>query len=255
MADALVLAGGGSEPGLDPALPNKAFLQIAGRPLLNYVLEALRGVRGIGRIAVVGPPEAIRAVAPETVVVPDAGSITDNMLRAVRTLASREPVLVVASDIPLLTPRAVEDFLAACAKEGADFHYAIVPQEAVERFYPGARKTFVRVSEGTFTGGSVMLVNPAVIDRVKVFVERVIAARKKPWQLAQLFGWSVVMKFASGRLSIGEVEARVRELLGITARAVIVADPSVALDADVGKPENLALMRDVLQRRAAAAHG
>lgn len=247
MADAIVLAGGGGEPGLDPDLPSKAFLEIAGRPLLTYVLDALRGVAGLGRVAVVGPPERIRAVAPDVMVVPEAGgTLMDNIVQACGALASHDPVLVVASDIPLLTSRAVEDFLAECAKDRADFYYAIVPQEAVERRFPGARKTFVRVTEGTFTGGSVILLNPAVIDRVRPFIERVIAARKKPWMLAQLFGWSIVMKFASGRLGIGEMEARVTELLGITARAVIAADPGLALDVDVGKPENLALLAQAL---------
>lgn len=248
MADAIVLAGGGPEPGLDPALPNKAFLEIAGRPLLAYVLAALRSSGGIGRVAVVGPAEAIRAVAPDVMVVPEGGGITENIVRAAEALGSPDPILVVASDIPLLTAGAVEAFLGECAKDGADFYYAIVPQEAVERAYPGARKTFVRVVEGTFTGGSVILVNPAVIDRVREFVERIIAARKKPWLMAQLFGWSIVMKFASGRLSIGEMEARVTELLGIRARAVIASDPGLALDADVGKPENLELMRRLLAR-------
>lgn len=172
----------------------------------------------------------------------------DNVVGALQALRTADPVLVVASDIPLLTPRVVEDFIAACAKDSADFYYAIVPQDAIERAFPGARKTFVRVAEGTFAGGSVMLFNPAVVDRVRTFVTRVIAARKKPWLLAQLFGWSVVMKFASGRLTIAEMEAKVTELLGITARAVIRPDPELALDVDVGKPENLAIIRDALGR-------
>jgi len=78
-------------------------------------------------------------------------------------------------------------------------------------------------------------------------VERVVAARKKPWLLAQLFGWSIVMKFASGRLSIEEMEAKVTEILGITARAVIVPHPEVAMDVDVGKPENLEMIRSALR--------
>jgi hypothetical protein len=173
----------------------------------------------------------------------------DNVVEALRRLGAAAPVLVVASDIPLLTPAAVEDFLAACAKDSADFNYAIVPQDAIERAFPGARKTFVRVAEGTFAGGSVMLVNPGVVDRVRTFVERALAARKKPWLLAQLFGWAIVMRFASGRLGIGEMEARVRELLGITARAVIRPEAGLALDVDAGKPENLALIRAALERR------
>src|SRR4030067_825271 len=115
-------------------------------------------------------------------------------------------VLPLPSASPPPPPQAVEDFLFACENNSADFHYAIVPQDAVERAYPGARKTFVRVVDGTFTGGSVMLFNPAVVDRVRTFVDKVIAARKKPWLLAQVFGWSVVMKFASGRPSIAEMQ-------------------------------------------------
>jgi len=246
MTEAVVLAGGGAEPGLEPPPPTKGFIEIGGRPLVAYVVAALRAARGVQRIAVVGPPEAVRAAVPQALAVPGGGTIMDNVVRAVEALGAREPVLVVASDIPLLTPAVVEDFLAACAKDSADFYYAIVPQPVMEQRFPGARKTFVRVTDGTFCGGNVMLLNPAVIDRVRAFVERVIAARKKPWLLAQLFGWSIVMKFASGRLSIGEMEARVTEVLGITARAVIVPHPEVAMDVDVGKPENFAMIQRAL---------
>jgi GTP:adenosylcobinamide-phosphate guanylyltransferase len=248
MTDAIVLAGGGAEPGLPAGLANKALLEVGGRPLLAYVLAALRDAPSVGRIAVVGPA-AVLAAAAEVVAVPDRGAIMDNVVAALQALRSADPVLVVAADIPLLTARGLEDFLAACAKDSADFHYAIVPQEAIARAFPGARKTFVRVADGTFTGGSVMRVNPAVVDRVHRFVERVIAARKKPWLLAQVFGWSVVMKFASGRLTIAEMEAKVAELLGITARAVILPHGELALDVDVGKPENLEIIGAALARR------
>ncbi|MGH2399719.1 MAG: nucleotidyltransferase family protein [bacterium] len=247
MGDAIVLAGGGAEPGLDPSVPNKGFLDVGGRPLLAYVVQAVRAAPHVRRVAVVGPPEAVRAAIGDAVVVPDDGGIMDNVARAVEVLDARDPVLVAASDIPLLTGEVVEDFLAACAKDSADFHYAIVPQQAMEHRFPGVRKTFVRVTEGTYCGGNVMLFNPAVIDRVRPFVERVVAARKKPWLLAQLFGWSIVMKFASGRLSIEEMEAKVTEILGITARAVILPHPEVAMDVDVGKPENLELIRGALR--------
>lgn len=247
MGDAIVLAGGGAEPGLDPSVPNKGFIELDGRPLVSYVVAAVRSVPQITRLAIVGPSAAVRAAVPDALAVPDDGSIMDNVARAVEALEARDPVLVVASDIPLLTSAAVEDFLFACAKTTADFHYAIVPQQAMEQRFPGVRKTFVRVTAGTFCGGNIMRFNPAVIDRVRSFVERVIAARKKPWLLAQLFGWAIVMRFASGRLSIEEMEAKVTEILGISARAVITPHPEVAMDVDIGKPENLEMIRSALR--------
>lgn len=251
MPDAIVLAGGGIEPGLEAGLANKAFLPLAGRPLVAHVVLALQGVRGIDRLAAVGPGAALRAVLPaDVLVVDDAGGIMDNVVRTLGALGSTARTLVVAGDIPLLTARAVEDFYAACENNSADFHYVIVPQDVMERAFPGARKTFVRVADGTFTGGSVMLFNPAVVDRVRTFVDRVVAARKKPWLLAQLFGWSIVMKFASGRLTIAEMQERVTEILGITARAIISPHAEVAMDVDVGKPENLEIIRRALDARS-----
>ncbi len=48
MTDAIVLAGGASEPGLSSDLPNKGFLQISGRSLVGYVVQAVREARGVG---------------------------------------------------------------------------------------------------------------------------------------------------------------------------------------------------------------
>src|SRR5436189_87897 len=104
MVDAIVLAGGASEPGLSSDLPNKGFLQISGRSLVGYVVQAVREARGVGRVAVVGPPGPLRAVLPrDLTVVPDNGSIMENVTRAVQELGASALTLVAASDIPLLT--------------------------------------------------------------------------------------------------------------------------------------------------------
>jgi GTP:adenosylcobinamide-phosphate guanylyltransferase len=249
MVDAIVLAGGGREAGLPPGLPNKAFIEIAGRPLVGHVVEALRRSQGIDRVAAAGPPE-LRSVLPQEVtLVPDAGEIMDNVARAVETLGSSSMTLAAASDLPLLSASAIEEFLAACERQHADFFYPIVPKDAVTARFPTVRKTYVTLAEGTFCGAGVMLFNAAVLDRVKPFVERIIAARKKPWQMAQMFGWSIITKFFAGTLSIDEVVTRATEIVGIVVKPVIIARPELALDVDVGKPENLEAIRLELQKR------
>jgi hypothetical protein len=45
------------------------------------------------------------------------------------------------------------------------------------------------------------------------------------------------MKFASGRLSIADMEARALEVTGLRGRAVIADGPELALDVD--RPENV----------------
>ena len=251
MPDAIILAGGGSEPGLDPGLPNKAFIPIAGRPLVEYVGAALAAASGIGRIAAVGPVESLRPLLPaSTLLLPSAGDIMDNVAQATAALQAQSPLLVAAANLPLLTGPVVDEFLAVCADAAADFYYPVVPKEVMERRFPTARKTYVTLVDGTFCGGSVMVFNPQVLDRVRPFVERVIAARKKPWLLAQMFGWSIVMKFASSRLSINEIVDKATEVVGIPVRPVVIDRPELALDVDVGRPENLEAIRRELEGRA-----
>jgi len=250
MIDVVVLAGGSAEAGAGSAVPNKGFLEVGGRPLVAHVVGALQRARGIGRIAVVGPPEPLQRLFPSGIaIIPDAGTIMDNVVRTVQALRPTGPMLVAASDIPLLTAEAVEEFLAACSRQPADFHYAVVPKDAMDRQFPAAEKTYVTLSDGTFCGGSLMQFNPAVIDRVRPFVERMILARKKPWLMAQLFGWATVMRMIAHQLSIAELVARATEVTGISAQPVILARPELALDVDVGKPRNLELIRSALLAR------
>ncbi|MGH2453149.1 MAG: nucleotidyltransferase family protein [bacterium] len=261
MIDAILLAGGG-----EGLTPSKAFFDGAGHPMVWYVAKALADARSVGRIVAVGPPERLsEACGPMLdAVVPDSGgSILDNVVAGLAQVVRAAPaaagsggaappaVLVSASDIPLLTADAVEDFLGACAKEAADFYYPIVPQTVLEDRYPGARKTFIRVVDGAFTGGSLFLFDPRVVDKVRDFAEKVLRARKKPWLMAQLFGWSTVMRFRSGHLSIKELEARAREITGMDARALIIRRPELALDADEEHPENLVVIRQALHGEGA----
>jgi GTP:adenosylcobinamide-phosphate guanylyltransferase len=248
----VVLAGGPADPGLAPGLPNKAFLVMGGRPIVARVIDALRAAGGVDRVVAVGPPAALAAVLDRDIdVVAEQDSMIDNIAAAVARLGPVGRILTVAADLPLLDGPAVREFLDRCP-EDADFCYPIVPRAAVEARFPGARKTYVTVTDGTFCGGSVLLFHADVVDRVRPFVAQIVAARKKPWLLAQTFGWSTVLKFAAGRLSIAEMEARAEEITGFRARAVVIERPELALDVDAERPENLAVLRAALPPAARA---
>jgi hypothetical protein len=220
---------------------------MGGRPLVVRVTDALRGCASIDRIIVIGPPAPLGALLDASVeILPEQDSMMNNIAAAAARLHGVSQALGVAADLPLLTTEVVEGFLRGCTGN-ADFYYSIVPQAAVERRFPGVHKTYVKVVDGTFTGGSVILFSPVVIERIRPLVEHLLNARKKPWLMAQLFGWSIVMKFASGRLSVAEMEARAHEITGLYGRAVVVESPELALDVDAQRPENLKILRAALE--------
>ncbi len=249
MPDALVLAGGRPDPALTRGRLPKAFLPLYGRTMVEFVLSALRDAPSIGRIALVGPLPLPPPVAAQVDVPVEArGSLLENVAAGFDVLGGEAPVLTVAADIPLLRGCTVEAFLAGASACDADLWYGVVPREDVGREFPGVRKTFVRLRDGTFTGGSLVLMRPRAFRSARALIERVIQARKRPWDLARLFGARAVVGLLTGRLRIVDLEQRARALTGLRARAVICHDPEIGIDVD--RAEVLAVIQRHLEDRS-----
>jgi molybdopterin-guanine dinucleotide biosynthesis protein A len=248
---AVVLAGGRPDPEMAGVGLPKAFAPLRGRTMVDFVLDALRGSPRIERIMLVGPRGLPPSVAPAVdALIPERGSLLDNLAAGLAGIDPNRPVLALAADVPLLTPPAITEFVdAACALD-ADPGYGVVPRADVERAFPGARKTYVRLRDGVFTGGSLFLITPGAFLRARPVLERAILARKRPWQLARLLGASTLIGLATGGLRIDALEARVERVAGIRARAVICHHPEIGLDVD--RSEDLAAMERYLAARGAA---
>jgi GTP:adenosylcobinamide-phosphate guanylyltransferase len=247
---AVVLAGGKPDPSLSSQGLPKAFAPMCGRTMVEFVLDALRGVGRIDRIVLVGPaalPPAV--VAAVDVTVPARGGLLENLAAGLAGLPADAPVLAAAADIPLLTSVSVSAFLDAALALDTDIGYGVVSRADVMRLYPDARKTFVRLRDGVFTGGSLVLLRPRAFEQTRPILERAIRARKRPWELARLFGFATVFGLLTGRLRIAALEARVAQIAGVRARAVVCREPEIALDVD--QPEDLALMEERLRRQTA----
>lgn len=248
--DAVVLAGARNEGPLKEVsdAPLEALIEVGGRPMLAHVLEALRQTGQVGTVAIVGPREELAAAGDwvrwDHIRFPgDAGSLPANLKLGLDSLATQRPVLVVTSDIPLITPEAVVHFLRACAQEEADVYYPIIRREDSEARYPGVTRTYARLREGEFTGGNLALLSPAMVARHGPVLERAMALRKNPLALARLFGFGLFVKFVLGRLSVLDVERRFEKAFQVRAQAVLTPYPEVGLDVD--KPSDLALVRQI----------
>lgn len=247
MVDALVLAGSANDGPLkdcSPA-PYEALISIGSRSMVEYVLDALLQARGINRVAVVGPQAELAGRLPDTVLVARPGdSLLENVQRGLLLLPGTGRVLLVSSDIPLITPQAIEDFLAQCRDQSADLYYPVVPREAVESRFQKMRRTYVNLQEGVFTGGNLFLLNPAVVTGCLPVAQRLVDARKNPLELCRLVGLPFLFRFLMRRISLREAESRVSTLLGIRGVVVVSQFPEVGVDVD--KPDDLDLITRLL---------
>ncbi len=243
MIDCLLLAGSPNTGPLKEVSPveHEALIPLGDACMVEYVIKALRASGCVGRIVVVGP-EAIRRLpgAAGVEVFEPAGGLMDNVAAGLKHFEAPENVLVATADIPLLTPEAVRDFVRRCGDRRADIYYPVVRDEVVERRYPGGRRTYVRLSDGRFTGGSLVLFRPAVFDRCRAMAQKFALHRKNPLKLAAIVGPVFVLRFLLRRLSLADAEKRVTSLFGVTGRAVVSGYPELAVDVD--KPEDYALV-------------
>lgn len=159
--DAIVLAGTHRDPKRSIMGRNKAFLKIDGRPLLRHVVDALLGAQSIARIFVVGPVNEMRDAldgVPDAVqVVPQEGHMLANCwagvhaserLRAPESdeAAVLRPYLIISSDLPLISPESLDDFVARCADDdrASDEPYGLmvglIDKPGVAPFGPGGDK-------------------------------------------------------------------------------------------------------------------
>jgi 2-C-methyl-D-erythritol 4-phosphate cytidylyltransferase len=114
----LVAAGRGERLGADGP---KAFVMLAGRPMLDWSVEALRAVAAVERIVVALPPGV---VAPPGAIAAVGGATRSQSVRAALAAAGDGPpdeaVLVHDAARPLATPALFSRALDALAQRGGD---------------------------------------------------------------------------------------------------------------------------------------
>lgn len=256
---AIVLAGGGPEDRVaaSQGQPVKALVELRGRALVDYVVEALSRA-GCEPIIVSTSRAAVgrvcEAIAAEVHVAEAEGPrFTDTLRAGLAALPEAAHVLLATGDLPLLTPEAVFDFVDHAQGLGADIVYSTVAVGSLRGHYARGRRLTVRLAEGRFTGGNLVLASPHALGRVMDVVESAFAGRKSPLALARILGIGFVLRFLMGRLDIPQIVARGREILGCPADVVISDYPEVCFDID--RPQDLEIASDILAARQTSTEG
>ena len=158
--DAVVLAGAGKASRLVFG-ENKAFLLIENRPILNWVMDALCSCQHIEQVAVVGPLERLEKLLSaysraRILIIDQDKSLYENASRAIYQLFGitkedelkpqdyDKPVLVLSSDIPLLTSTEVEYFIKHAPLDKYDFIYGVASEATLSKFYPTKSKPGIK---------------------------------------------------------------------------------------------------------------
>jgi 2-C-methyl-D-erythritol 4-phosphate cytidylyltransferase len=118
MAVALIVAAGRGER-LGSGRP-KALVSLAGRPMLEWSVDALRAVRSVGQIVIALPPDELDAAPAGTTAVAGGAARSHSVREALSAIGDGDPVIVHDAARPLATPELFERALAQLEASGTD---------------------------------------------------------------------------------------------------------------------------------------
>ena len=257
IVDALVSAGGRDTP-KDLLYPltrgqPKALLEIAGRPMIQWVLDALAGVEHIGRVTVVGldSAEGLQCGDKPLAVVPDCGSLVDNISAGAKRMRELNPAVThglwVGADVPSVRAEHIHWLMDTCLATDHDVYYTIIEKETMVARFPESKRSYLKLKGHTFCGGDMHMFALRIFDNLHPVWEPLTAARKNAFMQAAIIGWEPLWLALIGQLTVARAEQFAQKRLSVKARAVV--SPYAEMGMDVDKPFQFEMIARDLRRR------
>jgi GTP:adenosylcobinamide-phosphate guanylyltransferase len=228
----------------------KALLDVAGKPMAQWVLDALVGSRRVEGVIIIGlGPESGLQCGKPVAYLPDQGGAVANALagvdEALKQQADTHHVLLASCDVPAVTAEMIDWRVDVGLEAGADFDYLAIERRVMEQRYPDSRRTYTPLRGTQVCGGDINMAHVRLAKNAP-FVERLAAARKSPLRMASLIGWNVLLLFLLRQLTVERGEELISRNLGIRTRVHLC--PYAELGMDIDKPHQLEILRADLAR-------
>lgn len=253
----MVTAGGIPEPG-DTLYEytqgkSKALLEVAGKAMAQWVLDALGASKQVKNVVVVGLDESSGLSCSKPLYfIPNQGGMLSNIIGAARKIKQINPeaerVLIASSDIPTITPEMV-DWVVEQAQAGDDVVFNVIERSAMEKRFPNSQRTFTKLKGIEVCGGDMNVAAMNTILAEDSIWQKLAEVRKNPLRQAALVGFDTLILLLLRAVDIEGAAKRASKNLGIKGRGVLCPYPEVGMDVD--KVHHLESVRRALEAKTA----
>jgi GTP:adenosylcobinamide-phosphate guanylyltransferase len=259
--DAIVTAGGIPLPE-EPLYPatlgqSKALVDIAGKPMIQWVLDALSAAKSVDNVIIVGLTEKMGLQCGKKMYfVSNQGKMVENLQAGARKVKEVAPeaehVLMVSSDIPGITGEMVDWVVNTDMQTDQDVYYHLIQREVMEARYPGCKRTWTHLKGMEVCGGDMNVGRLSLLltDEIDIW-HKITDARKSPLKQAALVGFETAFLLLTGQLTLEKAETNIMDRLNITGKAIICPYAEVGMDVD--KLFQLEIMRADLKKQVKKA--
>jgi GTP:adenosylcobinamide-phosphate guanylyltransferase len=255
--DAIVTAGGIPLPE-EPLYPatlgqSKALLDVAGKPMIQWVLDALSAAKTVDNIIIVGLTEKMGLQCGKKMYfVSNQGKMVENLQAGARKVKEVNPeashVLMVSSDIPGISGEMVDWVVNTDMQTDLDVYYHLIQREVMEKRYPDCKRTWTHLKGLEVCGGDMNVGRLSLLLTEDTDIwHKITDARKSPLKQAALVGFDTAFLLLTGQLTLEKAEANIMKRLNITGKAIVCPFAEVGMDVD--KLFQLEIMREDLKKQ------
>jgi GTP:adenosylcobinamide-phosphate guanylyltransferase len=256
--DALVTAGGIPKPD-DPLYEYtqgglKALIDIAGKPMVQWVLDAISGATKVDQVVVVGLEADSGVTCSKTLTfVPNQGGLIDNIRAGIGKIQELNPeaecTVMISGDIPAITAEMIDWVIETAEETDHALYYNVVTRETMEGRFPGSNRSYVKLKNLEICGSDLNVCANWTVTAKEGLWNRLAEARKNAFKQAALVGFDTLFYLLIRRFDLEGAATQVTKRLNITGRAII--SPYAELAMDIDKPHQLEILRaDLAQREA-----
>jgi GTP:adenosylcobinamide-phosphate guanylyltransferase len=254
--DVILTAGGNPTPE-DPLFPYckglpKAMIPIGEKPMIQWVLDALAAAKTIERIVLIGLADEMQVHYPREIVrIEDQGSMVENIIAGADVLLSfpgaSHYALVVASDVPAVTPEVIDWVSEETVKAQKDLIYTVVTRPVMEKRFPNSKRSYIPLKDMAICGGDINAINLETVNYDNPLYRKLIDARKNALKQASLLGFDTLLLILLRAITLAQAEKRVCKRLELDG--LVLPSPYAEIAMDVDKPGQLELLRNDLLKQ------
>lgn len=253
--NAIVTAGGIPQP--DEPLyeysqgKSKALIDVAGKPMVQWVLDALGDAKEVDQIILIGLEEKDNLTCKKPIhYIPNQGRMLANIVAGVNKSLELnkdgEYVMIVSSDIPTVKSEMIDWLVKECMQTKDDLYYGVCPREVMEKRFPNSNRTYTKLKDMQICGADVNIIHVSMAtDHLDIW-EELIGNRKSPLRQAAVIGLDTLFQLFTRQFTLQGLVERASQRIGIKGRAIIWSHAEPCMDVD--KPHQLELLRADLSK-------
>lgn len=234
---------------------HKCLVPIAGRPLIEHVLDTLTALPAIKEIRISLEDDAHDEVsslvtryadAPMPIrIVTNKSNIVDSVLDAVGT--DEGPFIITTADNVLLTVEGAQQLRETM--ETADAVLGVTTKERVLAAHPEGQRNFYEFREGGYANCNIYgIANRKALGAAEIFREGG-QFQANAGRMVRAFGLLNILMMRFGLVTLPRGIERVGKRFGINMQARIFEDGSLAIDVD--NERTYSVCEEILARRSA----